>query len=235
MDFLNRVALVTGGTGALGSVVALDLLKSGARVAVTYTSEAEWRTLSRRAEEDQERLEGLRLDLTSQPEVDSAVQGLKSRRGRLDFLIAAAGGFAAGKSYQTDDATWDRMLNLNLKTLINVLRAVVPTMVAQNFGRLVTVSSGAIFGNPGAGIAAYAVSKGAVRQLSEILAAELKGHDISVHCVMPGTMDTPPNRRAMPDADFSKWVKTEKVAAVIHQLLLRGAGAADSLALPVLD
>ncbi|MGH9454515.1 MAG: SDR family NAD(P)-dependent oxidoreductase, partial [Terriglobia bacterium] len=209
MNFLNRVALVTGGTGALGSVVALDLLKSGARVAVTYTSEAEWRALSGRAEEDQERLEGLRVDLTSQPEVDSAVQGLKGRRGRIDFLIAAAGGFAAGKSYQTDEATWDRMLKLNLKTLVNVLRAAVPAMVAQNFGRVVTISSGAILENPGAGIAAYGVSKGAVRQLSEILAEELKGLDISVHCVMPGTMDTPANRRAMPGVDFSKWVPVE--------------------------
>mgnify|MGYP001301577773 CR=1 FL=1 len=235
VDFQNRVALVTGGTGALGSAVALNLLKSGARVAVTYTSEVEWRTLTGQVAEDEERLEGLRVDLTSPAEVDSAIQGLKSRRGRVDFLVAAAGGFAAGKSFQTDEAAWDRMWNLNLKTLVNALRAVVPAMAAQNFGRIVTVSSGAILGQPGAGIAAYAISKSAVRQLSEILAEELKGLDIAVHCVLPGTMDTPPNRRAMPDADFSKWVKVERVAAVIHELLLSVPDSPNPLAVPVLD
>ena len=235
MDFQNRVSLVTGGTGALGSAVALDLLKSGARVAVTYTSEVEWRALAGQAGEEADHLEGFRVDLTNRADVDSAIQGLKGRRGRMDFLVAAAGGFAAGRSFQTDEATWDRMLNLNLKTAVNILRAVVPAMAAQNFGRIVTISSGAILGQPGAGIAAYAISKGAVRQLSEILAEELKGLDISIHCVFPGTMDTPPNRRAMPDADFSKWVKVEKVAAVIHQLLLSGADTPSPLAVPVLD
>jgi NAD(P)-dependent dehydrogenase (short-subunit alcohol dehydrogenase family) len=235
MDFVDRVAVVTGGTGALGSAVALDLLQSGARVAVTYTSVAEWRSLSERAARYHERLDGLRVDLTTPSAVDSAFGGLKKRCGRVDILVAAAGGFAAGKSYETDDATWDGMLNVNLKTLVNALRAIVPGMLAQNFGRVVTVSSGAIANSPGAGIAAYAVSKAAVNQLSRVVAEEVKGHGISVHCVMPGTMDTPANRKAMLDADFSKWVTTEKVAGVIHRLLLAGVGDAGPMEVPVLD
>ena len=126
------------------------------------------------------------------------------------------------------------MLATNLRSLVTALRAVVPVMVRQNFGRIVTVSSGAILRGGGGGIAAYAVSKGAVRQLSEILADELKEYDIRVHCVMPGTMDTPANRQAMPKADFSKWVKTEDVARVMLALAGDNFRAARSVVVPVL-
>ena len=98
-------------------------------------------------------------------------------------------------------------------------------MIQQNFGRIVTVSSGSILHGGGAGIAAYAVSKGAARQLTEILADELRKFDIHVHCIMPGTMDTAANRRAMPEADFSQWIRTEDVATVICYLLSEEARA----------
>jgi len=233
MDLQDRVALVTGGTGALGSVVVLDLLASGARVAATYTVESEWHHFSSRAGASRSRLKGIPADLTEADEVRTAVQSLKNAHGRVDFLLAIAGGFAAGKIHETSEAVWDRMMDLNLKTLFSVLRPVIPIMMEQNFGRIVTVSSGAILNSPGAGIAAYAVSKAAVRHLSEVLAEEVKGYDIRVHCLMPGTMDTAANRRAMPDADPSQWVKTEQVARVIHGLLVDGADS--PLVVPVVQ
>lgn len=234
MEFENRIALVTGGTGALGTAVALDLLASGARVAVTYIVDDEWEALAQRAAGQADRLEGLKADLTRPPEVEEAVRKIVDRWGRVDFLLAIAGGFAAGKSYESDEAAWDHMLGLNLRSLVTSLRAVVPVMVRQNFGRIVTVSSGAILRGGGAGLAAYAVAKGAVRHLSETLADELKAYDIRVHCIMPGTMDTEANRRAMPQADFSKWVKTEDVARVIHFLISEDARAVRSAVVPVL-
>jgi NAD(P)-dependent dehydrogenase (short-subunit alcohol dehydrogenase family) len=234
MDFDNRVALVTGGTGALGAVVTVDLLRAGARVAVTYRDDAEWAALEKQAAEQRASLLGAKVDLTKATEVESWVQDVASRWQRVDFLVCIAGGFAAGKSYETDDATWDHMFGLNLRTVVSCLRAAVPVMIRQNFGRIVTVSSGAILHGGGAGIAAYAVSKGAVRQLTEILADEVKGHDIRAHSILPGTMDTAANRRAMPKADFSKWVKTEDVARVIHWLLSDDARAVRSVVVPVL-
>jgi NAD(P)-dependent dehydrogenase (short-subunit alcohol dehydrogenase family) len=210
---------VTGGTGALGGAISLDLASSGARVVTTHVIEAEWLKLSERAGDSRERLTGLRVDLTRPEEVEAAVRSVRQRYGRIDFLLAIAGGFAAGSIAGTPEAVWDAMLGLNLRSLVSALRAVVPIMLAQDFGRIVTVSSGAILDGPGAGMAAYAVSKGAVRQLSEILAEEVKGHNIRVHCLLPGTMDTEANRRAMPTADPSKWVKTEEVAGVVHRLL----------------
>jgi NAD(P)-dependent dehydrogenase (short-subunit alcohol dehydrogenase family) len=107
-------------------------------------------------------------------------------------------------------------------------------MIKQNFGRIVTISSGAILNGGGAGIGAYAVSKGAVRQLTEIVADELREYAIHAHCILPGTMDTDANRRAMPGADYSHWVKTEDVARVIHFLLGDDSRAVRSVAVPVL-
>jgi NAD(P)-dependent dehydrogenase (short-subunit alcohol dehydrogenase family) len=220
MDFQDRVALVTGGTGALGSAVVRDLLASGARVAATYTVETEWQHLLSGAADLRSRLKGIPVDLTEADEVKTAVQSLHNAHGRLDFLLAIAGGFAAGKIHETSEAVWDRMLNLNLKALFSILRPVIPVMIKQNFGRIITVSSGAIVNSPGAGIAAYAVSKAAVRHLSEVLAEEVKDYNIRVHCLMPGTMDTEANRRAMPNADFSQWVTTAAVARLTNRLLL---------------
>ncbi len=233
MELENRVALVTGATGALGSAVTLDLLSSGARVAAAYRSEPEMGELVGRAGNRQDNLFGTKVDLTRSDEVERAIAQVLERWGRLDFLIAVAGGFAAGKTWETDERTWDHMFNLNLRSLFLVLRAVVPVMIRQNFGRIVTISSGAILRGGGAGIAAYAVSKNSVRQLSEILADELKDFDIHVHSVLPGTMDTPANRQAMPKADFSKWVKTEAVARVIRSLVGDDLRAARSLVVPV--
>lgn len=234
MEFENRVALVTGGTGALGNAVTMELLRAGARVAVPYRVTAEWEALERRAAELAHRLFGRKIDLIRSEEVKPMVAEIRARWERIDYFVALAGGFAAGKSYETDDEAWSQMFDLNLHSLLVPLRAVVPVMIEQKFGRIVTTSSGAILRGGGAGIAAYAVSKGAVRQLSEILADELAAYDIHVHCVMPGTMDTQANRKSMPKADFSKWVKTKDVARVIRTLLSEDARAVRSVVVPVL-
>jgi NAD(P)-dependent dehydrogenase (short-subunit alcohol dehydrogenase family) len=234
MGFENRVALVTGGTGALGNAVTLELLRSGSRVAVTYRSMTEWEMLERKAAEHGQNLFGQKIDLTRGEEVEHMVSEISSRWGHIDYFVALAGGFAAGKSYETDEPTWDKMFSLNLRSLVIPLRAIVPAMIKQTFGRIVTTSSGSILGGGGAGIAAYAVSKGAVRQLTEILADELKDYDIHVHCVLPGTMDTEANRKSMPKADFLKWVKTEDVARTIRSLLSDDTRAVRSVAVPVL-
>ncbi|MGD0130317.1 MAG: SDR family NAD(P)-dependent oxidoreductase [Terriglobia bacterium] len=234
MEFQHRVALVTGGTGALGSSVALDLLNSGARVAVTHRSDKEWAALEARAGEHRSNLTGAQVDLEQPEDVERLVASLLTNWQRIDYLVAVAGGFAAGKSFETNDETWDHMLKLNLGSLISCLRSIVPVMIRQNFGRIVTVSSGSILRGGGAGIAAYAVSKGAVLQLSEILADELKAYDIHVHCILPGTMDTEANRLAMPKADFSKWVRTEEVARVVRFLLGDDAQPVRSVVVPVL-
>jgi NAD(P)-dependent dehydrogenase (short-subunit alcohol dehydrogenase family) len=234
VDFKDRVALITGGTGALGRTVTLDLLKNGTRVSAPYLDEASWKLLRTVAGEYADRLTGEPMDIRNQDDVNQFISNTLKYHERLDFLICVAGGFAAGKSFEADDPAWDRMLDLNLMSIVRMLRPVVPVMVRQNFGRIVTVSSGAILKGGGAGIAPYAVSKGAVLQLTEILAHELEKYDIRAHCILPGTMDTAANRKAMPKADFSKWVRTEDVANVIHFLLSDQSRAVRNVEVPVL-
>jgi NAD(P)-dependent dehydrogenase (short-subunit alcohol dehydrogenase family) len=234
VDLKDRVAVITGGTGALGRAVTLDLIGSGARVAVPYLGEKGWESLQTAAGELAGRLTGGPVDLRSSADVERFVSSVLDRHGRLDFLVSVAGGFAAGKSFESDDEAWDHMLDLNVMSVVRMLRPVVPVMVRQNFGRIITVSSAAILKGGGAGIAPYAVSKGAVLQLTEILARELEEYDIRAHCILPGTMDTEANRKAMPKADFSKWVPTEDVAKVIHFLLSDQSRAVRNVAVPVL-
>jgi NAD(P)-dependent dehydrogenase (short-subunit alcohol dehydrogenase family) len=234
MDFQGRVAIVTGGTGALGSAVALDLAGNGARVAVPYTADEHWTAFESRAGAVRERLWGAKADFAEAAAVERFVTAVVERWQRVDFLVCIAGGFAAGKVHETSEEIWDKMFDLNLRTVYLAAHAAVPVMIRQKFGRIVTTSSGAILNGGGAGIAAYAISKGAVRQLTEILANELKGYNIHAHCILPGTMDTEANRRAMPKADFTQWVSTEDVARVIRFLLSEGAGAVRAVSVPVL-
>jgi NAD(P)-dependent dehydrogenase (short-subunit alcohol dehydrogenase family) len=234
VDFKDRVAVITGGTGALGQEVTLDLLKNGAHIAVPYLGENSWESLRTAAGELSASLTGGAVDVRNSSDIEGFVSNVLKSHGRVDFLVCVAGGFAAGKSFETDDQAWDHMLDLNLMSVVRMLRPVVPVMVRQNFGRIVTVSSGAILKGGGAGIVPYAVSKGAVLQLTEILAQELEKYDIRAHCILPGTMDTEANRNAMPKADFSKWVRTEDVARVIHFLLSDQSRAVRNIAVPVL-
>jgi NAD(P)-dependent dehydrogenase (short-subunit alcohol dehydrogenase family) len=234
VNFKDRTAIITGATGALGRQVTLDLLRSGAVVAVPYLREEGWNSLLSDAGEHAGRLTGGPVDLRISDDVNRFANGVLERTGRVDYLVCVAGGFAAGTSFETEEAAWEHMLDLNLKSVVRMLRPVVPAMVRQNFGRIITISSGAILAGGGAGIASYAVSKGAVRQLTDILSQELNKYDIRAHCIMPGTMDTVANRKAMPKADFTKWVKTEDVARVIHFLLSEDSRAVRSVAVPVL-
>ena len=234
VDFKDRIAIITGGTGALGRSVTLDLLENGAHVAVPYLGQKGWDSLLAAAGELGSRLTGGPVDLRNSDDVEGFVSGVAERYGRVDFLVCVAGGFAAGRSFEVDHSGWNQMLDLNLMSVVRAIRSVVPLMIRQNFGRIVTVSSGAILKGGGAGIAPYAVSKGAVLQLTDILSQELANHDIRAHCVLPGTMDTEANRKSMPKADFSKWVRTEEVAKVVHFLLSEQSHAVRSVAVPVL-
>ncbi len=234
MDFDGRVAVVTGGTGALGCAVVRDLLESGARVVAPYRREEGWKALQVHVAKQADRLAGGLVDLADASQVEDFIQDTVSRVGRVDFLVCLAGGFAAGKSFESDEQAWDRMIDMNLRSVFLLLRPVVPVMIRQNFGRIITVSSGAILGGGGSGMAAYAVTKGAVSQLTGILAKELAEYDIRAHCVMPGTMDTESNRQAMPKANPAGWVKTEDVARVIHFLLGDQSRAVRSAVVPVL-
>jgi NAD(P)-dependent dehydrogenase (short-subunit alcohol dehydrogenase family) len=228
-----RVALVTGGTGALGQAISGTLLAAGAVVAIPYAVEEERAALEARLPSEQRaRLLAIAADVTDEGAVDKFVQAVRDRHGRVDGLVNAVGGFAGGDLVSTSLAEWRRMMDLNLTSAVVTCRAVLPAMIAAGGGRVVNIASRAVV-PPQGGFIAYTVSKAAVITVTQALAQEVKRHGITVNAVMPSTMDTPANRRAMPDADRSSWVRPDEVAEVVAFLLSDRAAAVTGAAIPV--
>ncbi len=220
----GRVAVVTGGTGALGQSVTLRFLRDGAAVSVPWIVPEEWESLKSRAGDGAARLHGARVDGTDESAFSAFVADVLARSQRIDVLVNTVGGFAGGDLASTRIAEWRRMLDLNLTSAVIGCRAVLPAMRAARRGRIVNIASRAVV-PPLGGFIAYTVSKSAVIALTQALAQEERPHGITVNAVLPSTMDTPANRSAMPDADRSGWVTTEAVADVIAYLVSDAAGA----------
>jgi NAD(P)-dependent dehydrogenase (short-subunit alcohol dehydrogenase family) len=224
------VALVTGASGNLGRAVAQCLSRDGAK-AVLVDRDA--RRLEAEFRPSPSLLLAGGVDLMAPGALDGVVAQALERFGRVDILVTTVGGFRAGQGvHETPFETWDLMLDLNLRTTLVAVRAVIPTMLARRYGKVVTVAARAALGG-GANMAAYAAAKAAVLRMTESLAAEVRGSGINVNCVLPGTLDTPENRRDVPEADFSKWVAPAAVAEVIAFLVSDGAGAIHGAAVPV--
>jgi len=220
---MTGVAIVTGGTGALGQAVVMRLLVDGMTVCVPFVVDAEDEALRARARGMGDRLLTRRADVTDPAAVETFVATVVRAHGRIDALVAGVGGFAGGGLIDTDRATWDRMLALNLTSTFTAARAVVPAMVSAGRGRVVAISSRGVL-PPMPGFIAYTVAKAGVIAFVQALAAEVRARGITVNAVLPSTMDTAANRDAMPDADRSGWVPVESVANTIAFLVSEEAG-----------
>lgn len=220
----GKVAVVTGGTGALGRSIVLRFLRDGATVAVPWFVPEEWAALQAEAGEARARLSGQELDMADEAAVAAFVTDLLGRSERIDAVVNAVGGFAGGDLASTSLAEWRRLIDLNLTSTVVGCRAVLPAMRAARHGHIVNVASRAVM-PPMGGFIAYTVSKSAVIALTQALAHEERPHGITVNAVLPSTMDTPGNRKAMPDADRSTWVSTDAVADVIAYLASDAASA----------
>jgi NAD(P)-dependent dehydrogenase (short-subunit alcohol dehydrogenase family) len=225
-----RGAIVTGGTGTLGRALVRVLLARGTRVAVPWRDAAQWHSL--REEAGAQPLLGIEASLADAAGAAAFVAEAASQLGVLDGVALVAGGWAGGSSFEQAPAgEWDRMLRTNLDTVAHVCRAALPHLRAQG-GSVVAVGSRAAE-TGGAGMAAYAVSKAAVHALVRILALESSGHGVRFNAVLPGTIDTPDNRRAMPDADRSKWTSPEAIAGVMAFLLSTESAPTTGALVPV--
>ena len=216
-DFANKNVLVTGAAGTLGSVVAHRFHDAGATVTGVDVVEhaAPWKTVV--------------ADLIDPAGAADAV----AAAGAVDILANIAGGFTMGDSVaDTSDETWDFMLNLNARTVLNMCRAAAPGMAGRGGGKIVNIGArGALRG--AARMAAYVASKSVVIRLTETLADELKHQGVNVNCILPSIIDTPPNRADMPDADFAKWVPPEHIAAAVLFLASAAADSIHGAAIPV--
>jgi NAD(P)-dependent dehydrogenase (short-subunit alcohol dehydrogenase family) len=233
-QFKDKVALIAGGTGALGRAITDAFLRAGARVAVTYRQREEFDALlSATAPANASRLAGIATDVTDIKAAAAVVEELVAEHERLDVLVNAVGGYAGGKKVWEDDlATYERMLALNLQSGFALSRAALPVMIRQNRGWVVNVASRAGYGHsPGAAL--YSASKAAALAFFDSLADEVKPYAINVNSVVPSIIDTPANRRAMPSADTASWPKPQEIAQVILFLCSAEARLIHGAAVPV--
>src|SRR6185503_17229354 len=215
---MPRVALVTGGSGALGQAITHRFVADGAVVCVPWIVEHERERLQASVDAPgRRRLILERCDVGSDTAMAALATRTLERHGRIDVLVTAVGGFAMGGLVETDRATWDAQIGLNLTTTYVASRAVLPHMLTAASGRIVAVASRAVV-PPAGGFIAYTVAKAAVIAFVQALAAETRGRGVTVNAVLPSTMDTPANRAAMPGVDPKTWVPVEAVAGAIAYL-----------------
>jgi NAD(P)-dependent dehydrogenase (short-subunit alcohol dehydrogenase family) len=222
----GKIALVTGANGGLGTYVTQALLDAGATVV----------GLSRKIQQSEfssPNFTALSAEISNAAGANSAVDSLLSRFGKLDILVHTVGGFDGGKSIaETDDATFHRMFDVNLYSAFYLLRAAIPLMRKTGNGRIVGIGSRAAL-EPGAGVAAYSASKAALVSLIRTVAQENKDAGITANAILPGAMDTPTNRKDMPKADFSKWVRPAAVAGLIAWLVSDAGKDVNGAVIPV--
>jgi NAD(P)-dependent dehydrogenase (short-subunit alcohol dehydrogenase family) len=213
MTIEQRVAIISGANGGLGTTVSRTFHGAGAKVVLVGTQEERVKPLADELGEGRALPVG--ADLNDPAAAEAVVQAALDRFGRVDILLNLAGGFAGGTPVSnSSEDDLKAMLDLNLYTAYNLSRAAIKPMMTQQWGRIVNVGSrDALLAR--ANYSAYAISKAAVVRLTESMAAELKPYNIAVNVILPGAMDTEANSKSMPNADVSKLVKPATVAETL--------------------
>ncbi|MDX1613437.1 MAG: SDR family oxidoreductase [Candidatus Promineifilaceae bacterium] len=231
-DFSKQIVLITGASGNLGRATGRAFQEAGATLVLAARNldhlEAAFPDLADAGDHL-----FVTVDLTDPGTVEAMAYEVIHHLGRVDVLVNIAGGFQMGPAvHETPLEQWDKMMNLNLRSVIHTSRALVPHMLEQGHGAIINIgASRAAQGR--AKMAPWAVSKDGVLRLTESMSAELKMKGIRVNCVMPDTLDTPENRQAMPKANFDKWASPEAVAEVICFLASDAALVVHGSGIPV--
>jgi NAD(P)-dependent dehydrogenase (short-subunit alcohol dehydrogenase family) len=222
----GKIALITGASGGLGTHVTKALLDVGATVIGLSPN-------IKQADFDHPNFTALPASLSSLDAAKKAVDIVIARFGRVDILAHLVGGFAGGQTVaDTDDATFQRMFDLNVNSAFHILRAVLPHMRRAGGGRIIAIGSRAAE-NPGPKVGAYSASKTALVSLMKTVALEDKDSGITANVILPGTIDTPANRKDMPGADVSRWVRPVSIARLIVWLVGDAAQDVTGAVIPV--
>ena len=210
-NFSNKVVLITGGTGAFGRTLVKRFLDTGAKTIASFRNETEAVKLKR----VNPQVEIIKLDISSEKEILKAVSILIRKFAKIDILVNTVGGYLGGKNVtQLGEDEWEAMMNLNLKSAFLISKHVIPIMKSGNGGKIIHVSSKTGLKSDGYD-SAYAASKAALIRFVESISLEFREDKISINCILPTTIDTEANRRAMPNADFGKWLSSEDLANVV--------------------
>jgi NAD(P)-dependent dehydrogenase (short-subunit alcohol dehydrogenase family) len=222
----GKVVLVTGADGGLGRFVTQAFLDAGASVIGTSPR-------IQQSAFQSDRFAAMAATISSLESARTLVSQVTSRFGKLDVLGHTVGGFAGGTSVaDTDDATFHRMMEINFNSVLHMVRAALPALRASGSGCLIAIGSRAAL-EPGAGVGAYSASKAAMVSLIRTVAAENKNAGVRANVILPGTMDTPANRQAMPQLDASRWVHPASVASLMVWLASEAGRDVNGAVLPV--
>lgn len=221
----GRSVIVTGGFGALGSVVAEAFQARGYKVARVDFAASPSAPLTGVLDIGQR-------DLTDAAAAERVITEVNQAFGSVDVLVNVAGGFTWETLADGSIASWQKMFAMNVLSAATITKAALPRLVAASAGRIINVGAAAA-ARADAGMGAYAAAKSGVHRMTEALAAELGETSVTVNAVLPSIVDTPTNRADMPDADFSKWVHPQGVADVVLFLASPAARAVSGALIPV--
>lgn len=227
MPLSNKVVLITGANGGLGTAVTNAFLEAGARVAGVSKE-------IQNSEFPHANFVAYSAELGSADAALAVTASVIAKWEKIDALVHLVGAFAGGHSVaETADATLEQMLEVNLRAAFHMFRAVLPEMRKRNSGRILAIGSRTA-AEPQPMLGAYSASKAALVSLVRTVAMENKDRGISANIILPGTMDTPANRASMPDADLSKWVQPAQVASLLVYLASDRASQISGAVIPIL-
>ncbi|NMD61321.1 UNVERIFIED_ORG: NAD(P)-dependent dehydrogenase (short-subunit alcohol dehydrogenase family) [Nocardia globerula] len=227
----TRTALVTGGTGGLGSAVTKRLLANGWRVVVPWLVREELSRL-----DEHPNLVLVEADLSDELDLEKAVSIAGEESSAPLFAVAnLVGGFTSGQRvHESPVGVLDSQMNLNVRTAYTVTQATLPYLIRGGGGSVICMSAAATR-RPFAGAAAYISSKAAVVALVETLALEYIDDHIRVNALLPFVIDTPGNRTSMPDSDRKGWAQPSSIAEVVEFLFSDRGAAITGGSIPVTD
>lgn len=229
----DPVAILTGGTGGLGRETAQLLAGRGYRLAITYLVPEEANEVEELLGLDEERLLLRRVDCSDSAAVDEFVEETITTFGAINVVVCLVGGWAGGRDVEdTDDVRFERMLDLNLRTSFNAARATIPHLRAAGWGRIIMIGSRSAL-EPPSGQAMYNAAKAGVIALSQSIAEEVAGSEITSNVVLPALIDTPAFREVVPFANYVDWPTPGEIAAVIGFLASPDSGVINGAMIPV--
>jgi NAD(P)-dependent dehydrogenase (short-subunit alcohol dehydrogenase family) len=207
-----KKVLVTGASGNMGKAVIKKFLGEGYSVIGTVIP-GDTAVL----DIEDIHFEKATVDLLSEEDAEKFISSIVEKYKTIDVVVLTVGGFAMGRIKETSTSQVTKQINLNFETTYNIARPVFSQMIKQSSGRIfMTGSKPGLEAQQGNGMIAYSLGKSLVFRLAELMNIEAKGTNVVTSVIVPGTIDTPQNRKAMPEADFSKWIKAEDIARVIH-------------------